>query len=295
MKLALHSVSYAGLWQNQARLGLGDFLKKAAALSYQGVELMGKRPHLSALDMDDAKLDELAERLRELSLECACIAGYTNFTAGGGFVPMLEMQLIYVDSLINAARRLGCPIIRIFTGYEADGAPYWAQWNACVAAIRECCRRAAAYGVDIGIQNHHDIAVDPESMAEMIDEIGEPNCKAMFDAWAPMAQGYDLKAAVRALADKIAFTTAADYRRVPRHRYNPNLVNYEQGADLLRAVPMGRGFIDYEAFFKALKAAGYDGYVSYEMCSELAGGGSEANLDMYAANFVRYMQPWASK
>ncbi len=42
----LHSVSYAGLW-GQAFLPVEEFLDKAAALGYQGVMLMAKRPHVS--------------------------------------------------------------------------------------------------------------------------------------------------------------------------------------------------------------------------------------------------------
>ena len=289
MKTALHSVSYAGVWRNQVCLCLGDFLVKATSLGFDGVELMGKRPHLSPLDYGENELCKLKDRLDELSLECACVAGYTNFTAENGFIPALEMQLIYVDTLARFASKLNCPIIRIFTGY-ANGAPYWDQWNTCVISIRECCRRAAAYGVDIGIQNHHDIAVDPLSLAEFIDEVNEPNCKAMFDAWAPMTQGFDLADAVEQLAGKIAFTTVADYQKRPRFKYDPRLVNYERETDLLKAVPMGRGFIDYGKFFTALKNIGYDGYVSYEMCSDLEGGGSETNLDYCAGEFVGYMR-----
>ena len=288
-KLALHSVSYSGAWRNQAYLSLEEFLRKAASFGYKGVELVGKRPHLSPFDLREKDVLALAEQMRELSLECACIAGYNDFSTDSGFAPMLEMQLIYVDKLAQFAKMLGCPRLRLFTGYET-GAPYWPLWNTCVAAIRECCKRAAEYGIEIGIQNHHDIAVDAPSLAEFIAEVGEPNCGAMFDAWAPMAQGLDLSAGVKMLSGKIIFTTAADYRRVKRFNYNPNLVNYAPGADLLKAVPMGQGFVDYKTFFAALHEIGYDGYVSYEMCSELEGGGSIANLDRCAKSFVRYMK-----
>ena len=49
MKLSLFTVSYAGLW-GQHQLTLEDAIRKAAELGYQGVELMGKRPHFSPLD-----------------------------------------------------------------------------------------------------------------------------------------------------------------------------------------------------------------------------------------------------
>ena len=46
--------------------------------------------------------------------------------------------------------------------------------------------------VTIGVQNHHDIACSSEALFELIRAVGEPNCKAMFDAWAPALHGDDL-------------------------------------------------------------------------------------------------------
>jgi sugar phosphate isomerase/epimerase len=53
---------------------------------------------------------------------------------------------------------------------------------------------------------------------------------------------------------------------------------------------MGEGFIDYRGFFAALRAAGYQGAIAYEMCSPLRGGGGEANLDRCAGRFLEYMR-----
>jgi sugar phosphate isomerase/epimerase len=92
------------------------------------------------------------------------------------------------------------------------------------------------------------------------------------------------------MSDMMIYTTVADYMRLPRYKYMPSFVSYERQQDLLKAVPMGDGFIDYKTFFTALKDCGYDGYVAYEMCSELQGGGSEENLDMYARRFVDFMK-----
>ncbi len=151
-------------------------------------------------------------------------------------------------------------------------------------------RQAARFDVTIGVQNHHDTAVHHDSLFDLLEEIAEPNCKAMFDAWAPALQGVDLAAAVRKMAPYFVHTTVADYVRRPRFRYEPALVNYTRQTDAVRTVPMGEGFIDYPAFFAALKEAGYSGSVAYEMCSPLRGGGSEENLDRCARQFQRYME-----
>jgi len=44
VKTCLHSVSYAGFWRGQARLGVEEFLEKAKELGFDGVMLMAKRP-----------------------------------------------------------------------------------------------------------------------------------------------------------------------------------------------------------------------------------------------------------
>jgi sugar phosphate isomerase/epimerase len=291
MKTALHSVSYAGVWPGQARLSLEDFLRRAKDLGFEAVMLVAKRPHLSVLDYAREARKRLRQTLDRLGLQVACLAGYTDFCMGGDRldIPTREMQILYVRELCHMAADLDCRLIRVFTGFDYAGASFDQQWSWCVSCLRECAHRAAELGVTIGVQNHHDTAVHYESLFDMLEEIDEPNCKAMFDAWAPALQGTDLVAAVKKMAPYLVHTTVADYVRRPRFRYQPNLVNYVQEPDAVRAVPLGEGFIDYRAVFKALREIGFDGYVAYEMCSPLRGGGSEENLDRCARKFLDYM------
>ncbi len=291
MKTALHSVSYAGVWPGQTRLSLDDFLLKAHHLGFDAVMLMAKRPHLSLLDYDAAARPRLRERLAELRLHVACLAGYTDFCMGADHldIPSREMQILYVRELCRLAHDLDCGLVRIFTGYERPGVSLEQQGAWCADSLRECARFAAPLRVTIGVQNHHDMAVHWRSLLDLLHDINEPNCKAMFDAWAPALQGDDPAATVKEMAPFLVHTTVADYVRRPRFRYQPALVNYAREADAIRAVPMGEGFIDYHAFFQALREVGYQGYVAYEMCSPLRGGGSEENLDRCARQFLRYM------
>jgi sugar phosphate isomerase/epimerase len=200
------------------------------------------------------------------------------------------MQAYYIGELARLAADLGCPLVRVFTSYERPGVTYQTAWEQTVAGLRDAAKRAADHGVTIGVQNHHDLGVHHDSLADLLEEIAMPNVKVCFDAWAPALQGQDLAAAVRRLAPFIAHTTVADYVRRPRFAYQPPLVNYVAQTDVVRAVTMGQGFIDYRGFFAALVEAGFNGHVAYEMCSPLKGGGSEDNLDRCAAAFVRYMK-----
>lgn len=290
-RLALHSVSYAGFWPGQARLDLPAFLARARDLGYDEVMLMAKRPHLSVLDFPPSAASELKQRLDDLGLKVACLAGYTEFAIGGERpeIPLREMQILYVSELARLASRIGAPLVRVFTSYDSPHHSFDATWRFTADALRECAARAADFGVGIGVQNHHDFAVHHELLADLLEEIDHPNCGVMFDAWAPSLHGVDPVAGVKRLGPRIVHTTVADYVRRPRFQYVPNLVNYEPRTDVVRAVPMGAGFIDHRAFFAALREVGYRGAVAYEMCSMLQGGGGEANLDRAARQFREWM------
>ena len=121
--LILHSVSYSGSWGQQF-LPLEEFIGKAAALGYDGVMLMAKRPHLSVLDWSPDVKARLRARLEEHGLRMACIAGYTNFTADleHGDIPHREVQIRHVQELAEMARALDGSLVRVFTGYESPHA-----------------------------------------------------------------------------------------------------------------------------------------------------------------------------
>lgn len=291
MKPSLFSVSYAGLW-GQVGLTLPEFITHAGRLGYPSVMLMGKRPHLSPLDATPAFVETLKQTLREARVRCDVVAGYTNLVpSAAAEVPVMEFQIAYVESLARLAAELGASVVRVFTAYEAEGQDPQAHWQRAVSALREMCDRAAAHGVTIAIQNHHDLALHTDALLDLLADINRPNCKLGFDAWSPALRGENLYEAARKAAPHTAITTNADYVKVPRHRYRPELVNYERlSPDWVRATTFGTGFVDYAAFFKGLREGGFDGVAVYEMCSPVRGGGAIANLDACATAYLKWMR-----
>jgi len=291
MKLGLFSVSYAGFW-GQHQLDLPHFIAKAAALGYDAVMLAGKRPHLSPLDADASCVASVRAALEQHSIACGVVAGYTDLSPiAAAEVPYLEMQIAYVESLVRLAAELHAPVVRVFTAYEVAGHSLLSIWNGVVNALREMCDRAAAHGITLAVQNHHDLGVHSDVLLEVLHDVDRPNCKLGFDAWSPALRGEDLYEAAKNMAPHVAITTNADYVRLPRFRYRPELINYERAhPDFVRAVKFGAGFIDYPAFFRGLKEGGFDGYCNYEMCSPIRGGGGIENLDAYAAQYVQWMR-----
>ncbi|MBN1817051.1 MAG: sugar phosphate isomerase/epimerase [Sedimentisphaerales bacterium] len=295
VKTCLHSVSYAGVWTGQARLSVDEFLVKAKELGFDGVMLVAKRPHVSPLDYDAQARQKLRKRIEELGLELVCLAGYTDFTAGidKGGIPHVEIQALYVGEIARLARDLGTNMVRIFTGYERPGVPFNKQYELVCEGLRLAGKEAAKYGVTLAVQNHHDIAIHHDTMHWLLREVNLPNVMAAFDAWSPTLEGLSreqIREAVWKMKPYIVHTTVADYVRLPRYHYDSTLTNYLPDPPVIRAVPVGKGFIDYDMFIATLRDIGYQGYIAYEMCEVLDGGGSIENLDRTAREFLDYIK-----
>ena len=295
VKTCLHSVSYAGVWRGQARLSVDEFLDKAKQLGFEGVMLVAKRPHVSPLDYNQAARKALRRKIENLGLELVCMAGYTDFTAGvdKAGIPNVEIQAAYVGQVAKLARDLGTDMVRVFTGYERPGVPFDKQYALVVEGLKLAGKQAAKYDVMLAVQNHHDIASHHEMMYWLLKEVNLPNVKAAFDPWTPTLQGLSpeqIRQAVLKMKPFIVHTTAAQYVRQPRFHYEHNFTNFIEDETLIRAVPMDRGIIDYKTFINTLKEIGYQGYIAYEMCEVLDGGGDIENLDRTAKNFLEYVK-----
>ncbi|MBD3275902.1 MAG: TIM barrel protein [Candidatus Marinimicrobia bacterium] len=295
VKPALHSVSYAGVWRGQAQLNVDEFLVKASELGFPAVALVAKRPHVSPYDYDAAARKKLRARMNELNLDLAFLAGYTDFTAGVDKpgIPHLEIQALYVGEVAKLARDLGTNMVRIFTGYVRDGVGYDKQYGMVVEGLRMAGKEAEKYGVTLAVQNHHDIGLHHNEMYWLLKEVDLPNVKAGWDAWSPTLEGLsseEIRQSILKMKPYIVNTIVADYVRVPRFHYEHNLTNYLERDPIYRAVPVGEGIIDYELFLGTLKDIGYQGYIAYEMCEVLDGGGSIENLDKTARQFLEYIK-----
>jgi len=295
VKTCLHSVSYAGVWRGQAKLSVDDFLDKAKQLGFDGVMLVAKRPHVSPLDYDADARKALRRKIEGLGLELVCMAGYTDFTAGvdKAGIPNVEIQAAYVGEVAKLARDLGTDMVRVFTGYERPGVPFDKQYALVVEGLKLAGQKAAEHGVTLAVQNHHDIASHHEMMYWLLKEVNLPNVKAAFDPWTPTLQGMSpeqIRQAVLKMKPFIVHTTAAQYVRQPRFHYVHNFTNFIEDETLIRAVPIDRGIIDYKTFINSLREIGYQGYIAYEMCEVLDGGGDIENLDKTAKEFLEYVK-----
>jgi len=292
----LHSVSYAGVWPGQAALSVSEFIGRATALGFPAVCLVAKHPHVSPLSYSKHERSELKQRLRDAGLDLAALMGYTDFTCGlrQQGIPSAEMNAAYVASLCELCEDLGCRFLRIFTGYRLPDLSYDQQYQEVLRGLRLSAEIAQRHQVTLLLQNHHDVAAHYKEFGWLLQQLDHPNLRAAFDCWSCYLQGAageELRQAVQLMKPWISFTTVADYKVFPQFTYEPAMVNYiAQTPPLVRATAPGKGELDYRSFFQGLCDVDYRGYVAYEMCAPLEGGGDLQNLDDTARAFLGYIE-----
>jgi len=280
MEIALHSVSYGGSWPGQATLSLADFLSKAKELGYSAVEIMAKRPHLSPLDLDSDARKRVKDLIAERGIRLVAIAGYQDFSCGSEHSDMARRQkeLVYLRETLRLARDLGCGLVRTYAGFYYPEVPFSTQWKWCVDCLKEGTKMAADLGITIGLQNHGTIAQCYRDVLDMVSEVNADNLKIVLDAPALENNNENYDEAVEACGSFIVHSHTSDFSYPSPNRLRK------------MAVPLGEGEVKYERFVAALKKVGYQGYLSYEICSPLAGGGEIPNLDASAKKSLEYIR-----
>ena len=148
---------------------------------------LADRP-IHALTRSD--LARAAEHLGAANLGVCALAspiGNWERPVSRAFADDLEL----LDAALTAAVALGTTRIRIMS-YPNDGLTTRAWREAVIARLSELTRRAAAVGVTLLLENCAGYAAhDPERMLELLDAVGDPALRVLFDTGNPVVHGAD--------------------------------------------------------------------------------------------------------
>jgi len=292
MKVALHSVSYSGAWPGQAVLSMEKVIDKAAAFGYDGVELVGKRPHASPMDMTKDDRKRLKDYIAARNLELPCLAGYFDFSHDltHGDMPKLQKELLWMRETLQLAADLGAPYVRTYSGSYYENIAYKQQWDWCLQGLRESAKMAEDLGVTLALQNHSEITVHYQDVLQMIQEVGSPNLKADIDCPFLQVCGAPIEEAVRKVGGLLVHSHMSDHYWRPMLQWVPPGHSGYYHVTRWSAALLGEGEVDYRTFVRALKSVGYQGYLSYEICGAIPGGGAEENLDAAARKALAFVR-----
>ena len=281
MKLGLYSITYLGVWYRGRALTIEELIDRARRYGYEGLEIDGKRPHGSPLDLPASRCREVRARALDAGIELYAVAANNDFSSP---IPeQRESQLLYVRDLIRMTADLGAPTLRVFAAWPGitmtpQGGRYtaarrvWREahldvsaeetWDLCRAGLIEAARWAGESGVTLALQNHPPVTNTPGDMLRMIREVGSPHLKACLDAPLAAQQGVtSMRDAARDVAAlQVLSHFGGEYERHPDGTVS-GLIRQPD----LTLTPEGY----YADFVEGMRDIGYDGYVGYELCHPL--------------------------
>ena len=154
-------------------------------------------------------------------------------------------QILYVAL---AATRLMGPFhsaLGVFSGKPATEQ----EWNFAVEGIRELADYAGALDITLGLEylNRFELYVTSctDELIQLVDDINHPNCKIMFDTFHANIEEKNIGDAIRKAGDRISFIQLSENDR---------------------STP-GKGNVDWDGVFGAIKDINYDGWLSIEAFS----------------------------
>jgi len=297
MKFILHSVSYSSSWEGQITLPLERVIDKAAMLGYDGIEIVGKRPHASVLDFSESARKRIRDSIASKGLVVPCVAGYQDFADDylHPDMPKGEKELLFLRESIRLTKDLGAKILRIYSCFLHPDLPRSLMWRQCVKYLKEGVKYAEDSGVILALQNHSELTLNHLDVLAMIEEVDSPNLRIALDPPYICMTGASYEKAVESCRKYIVYSTTSDFIRIPNpvNTRVPGFLHSSVGFFILyqkKTVPLGQGEVDYPSFLSALKKIGYDDYLAYEICSPIVGGGSEENLDRCARESLVYLK-----
>ena len=233
---------------------LQDAIRHLHEYGYDGIEIWGGRPHAYGGDLDE-HLPEILGLLDRLEMD---VPNYipAQFRYPSILCSLNEVvrrdSVRYIQGAIDTARKFGSPSVSICPGmtlYGEDPKDGWAQ-----------LRRSIVELVDYTEGSDLALLIEPAHKAEstlirtvaeglrMIDEIGSERLGILLDTGHANLNGENLAEVVRQLAG------------VPLHIH----IDDNTGDGDAHLIP-GDGSIDFGPFAQALKATGYDGFISAEL------------------------------
>ena len=314
MKLGLYSITYLGVWYRGRALTLEELIDRAREYGYEGVEIDGKRPHGSPIDMPRRRCQELQLKARDAGIEIYAVAGNNDFSSP---IPEYrESQLLYVRDLIRMAADLGVKTLRLFAAWPGltitpEGARYtkarqiWRDahlensaeqiWAWCRDGLIESARWAADAGVVLALQNHAPVTNSPADMLRMIREVDSPHVKACLDAPLAARQGVtSMQDTAREVAGlQVLSHFGGEYQRADDGTVRGLVRNPDE------TLTPEDYYLD---FALGMQEIGYDGYLGYELCHPIPPvNGEPVGLDFadlnarLAAEYMRGILKEAAK
>jgi len=169
LKLSLNAFSFNAPL-SEKKMSLDDLLQTTAEIGFDGVDITAYYfPGYPNVPSDDY-LYQIKRKAFRLGLDITGTGVRNDFTDPDA--NKRQQHIVLVKNWIDAASKLGAPVIRIFAGmqnpkgYTREQILEWMMKD-----IRECLDYGKQRGVIVAIQNHNDFILSGEHVIEFIEHV----------------------------------------------------------------------------------------------------------------------------
>ncbi len=219
-----------------------ELAKHCAAIGLKGIEGIGKGDYPA---------------VKELGLEISLVSGGHGFKNGPCNPANTDQVVKGLTSGIELAAEIGTKNVITFTGMKFDGMDRDKAAQLCVDTWKKVVPLAEKKGVTL-VMEHRNSGDDSQPMkghpgyfgddvdfcVELINRVGSPNFKLLFDIYHVSVMNGDVIRRIRQYKDLIGHYHTAG---------NPGRAELDETQE-----------INYPAIMREIVKTGYDGYVAHE-------------------------------
>ena len=224
-----------------------EFVGIAKRYGYDGIEPRTDSGHKHGIETGAAaaSLSEAKKIAADSGVAICCVATGCLYADP----KTLDINIDKTKAAIELAASVGAPVIRVFGGTIPEGLPREAAFDSVVKGLSAVAATAAAYNVTVCMETH-DSWCDPTHVLKVIESVNHSNIKVNWDIMHPViTAGYAMNDAFNILKGHIRHVHVHDGVR-------------DDGKLVFK--PIGAGAVDHRAAVQALRASGYDGFISGE-------------------------------
>lgn len=248
------------------RLSVRQGIRKAKELGAAGVQIYAVAGEMSPEALGPAARRELADLMRSEGLELAAICGDLG---GHGFQHEAEnpSRIERSKRIMELAKELGTDVVTTHIGViPAD------EGHPTYRVLHDACARLGEFADSVGASFAIETGPEPAArLARFVRSIPGRGVRVNFDpANLAMVIGEDAAEAVRAVGDLVVHTHAKDGIMLKRCDPAALYDAFAEGGgsyrveEYIREVPLGEGSVDFPRYLAALRAVGYDGFLTIE-------------------------------
>ena len=249
------------------RLGFRGGVEKAASLGIEGIQAYATDGELAPEKMTAEKIRETLDIVKSNGVVFSAICG--DF--GYGFNDA-EKNKYYIDKskrVLDLSLELGCGIVTTHIGHIAEESD-----PAKIEVMRKACRHLAEYADSVGAVFAIETGSDRGCvLAQFLESLGAGGVKVNFDpANLVMCQDERPEEALKYLGKCIVHTHAKDGIMLKKSvegklelddEAKKHAAMMDMGKKYLE-LPLGKGDVDFDVYLPALKATGFDGFLTVE-------------------------------